>query len=343
MYNEYEKRRVSYWVPIAIVIVLISLIVVYTSSQEQQNVYQGEETTAPTKETVADIPLETYSLDQINLSYGIPEGWTKVIKDGILTYIHSASTSSFQLEVKDYNPELLTISADYAMAKLNSNGMSLINFQWSDNTTFVVLYSKGMDDSSATYYVDTVTFDQEHYVHTAYSFPGKYYERIMPTITAMIDAVKWKKEKPYPTNMTMIYNSGAKAEFAVPTSWKSSAKDNVLYAQDPQSGMTVSYIVNESKVTYGNITQLDYMKWASSGRANFALQTFECSVNKLDAVATYFTNNQKMVLVQRMIATGTYEYIISFEMPQSIYQNQQETISSLLALVKTYPNTTAKE
>lgn len=336
MYNEYEKRRVSYWVPIAIVIVLISLIVVYTSSQEQQNVYQGEENTAPTESKAESIALETHKLDQINLSYGVPADWTKVIKDGKLTYIHVASTSYFQMEVKEYTPELVTISQDYAMSELNNAGMTLISFQWSDNTTFIVLYSKGMDESDATYYVDTVTFDQQHYVHASYSFPGKYYERIMPIITAMIDAVKWDKEKPYPTDMTMIYNGTGMVEFSFPSAWQAGIKDNVLYAQDSSSGLSVSYIINSSTVTYGNITQLDYMKWASSGRSNFALQSFNCTVSQIDTVATYYSNNQKMVLVQRMIATGSYEYIISFEVPQSTYKDQQTTIDTLLSLVKIY-------
>lgn len=336
MYNEYEKRRVSYWVPIAIVIVLISLIVVYTSSQEQQNVYQGEETTSPTESVATDIDLETYKLEQISLSYGVPADWTKVIKDGKLTYIHAASTASFQMEIKDYSPDLTTISESYAMSELNSAGMTLISFQWSDNTTFIVLYSKGMDESDTIYYVDTVTFDQQHYVHTSYSFPERHYERIMPTITAMIDAVKWKKEKPYPSDVTIVYNGAGKAEFSIPSAWQAGIKDNVLYAQDPNTGMAVSYIINESNVTYGNITQLDYMKWASSGRSNFALQSFNCTVDQIDTVATYYSNNQKMVLVQRMIATGSYEYIISFEITQSTYKNQQDTIDKLLGLVKIY-------
>lgn len=333
----YEKRKVSLWVPIAIVIVLISLIVVYMSSQENMNVYKGETNPLNTTTSVkTEIDLSINKHELIKLSYGVPKDWTKVIKDGALTYIHTPSTSSFQIRVKEYIPDLLTINQNYVMGQLNANGMSLINFKWNSNSSFLILYQKGMDEK-ATYYIDSVDFDQNHYVWISYTFPAKYYDRIMPIITAIIDSVKWDKEKPYPQDVSMIYNGNAHVEFSFPTAWTSGIQDNVLFAQDPQTGTSLSYVVNSSTVTYGNITQLDYLNWASAGRTNFALQTFECTPEKLKAVSTYHANNQSMVLVQYMFATGSFEYIITFDIPQNSYKTQQKLIDTLVTLVRIYP------
>lgn len=339
----YEKRRVNYWVPIAIVIVLISLIVVYTSNQQNMNVYQGDNsTTSATEPTKSDVQLTTNKMDEINLSYGVPADWTKVVQSNSLTYVHAPSTSSFQISIKKYIPDLLTINQDFVMNALNAKGMSLISFQWNSNANFVVLYQKGMDDN-AICYIDNIDFDQEHYVHTSYIFPAKYYDRMMPTVSAIIDSVKWNKEKPYPADMGMIYNGAANVEFSYPAAWQSGIKDNVLFSQDPNTGMAVSYVVNPSTVTYKNITQLDYLNWASAGRTNFALQSFECKDNYIKAVATYHANSQSMVLVQQMIATGEFEYIATFDVPQSAYKSQQKLIDTLIGLIKIYPTESPKE
>ena len=102
-----EQRRTISWIPIAVVIVLISLIVINSQSKQNMNVYQGSEPTSSAAPTKANIPLAEYKSEILNLTYGVPDGWTKINKDGHIMHIHAPSSTSMELFIEELMTFLL--------------------------------------------------------------------------------------------------------------------------------------------------------------------------------------------------------------------------------------------
>lgn len=336
---KFQKKRVSYWVPLAILMVLMSLMMVYCQSQENLNVYtepDESQSTDPTEATsVNSIELETHQHDTLKISYGIPEGWQKVTMDGYTTYIHSPSAASVQLQIMDFNPYYITLSEQIMSAELQNAGLTLESFQWNDNTSYTCIYRKG-DTQNGTVYVDQVTFDKAHVVRLFLSWPLKYYDRLLNDMLAIADSFDWEKEKPYPENISLVYNSSAKCEFGYPTGWYTKIDGNVYLAQDPETKTLMTVTINPSTVKYDQMSQLDYVNWASSGRTSFALVEFQKDASTIYATSTYSSSGTSIVLIHYMYASGTYEYMITFEIPMAVYEQEKELVSTLINNLRIY-------
>lgn len=334
----FEKKRVSYWIPLAILIVLISLILVYCQSQENMNVYQTEpsesmDLTSTTNNEFDDIELELHQNSTLNISYGIPDDWVKVNMNGHETYVHRPSSSSAQIQIMDYSPIYVTATESIVRAELENTGLLFQSFQWTSNSSYTVIYQK---KEPGTVYVEMFSFDKVHAVRLLLSWPTEYYDQMLNKILAIADSFKWEKESPYPENVSLVYHSTAAFEFGYPTGWQTAINGNVYLAQDPESKTLMTMTVNESSTLYNGLSQLDYINWASAGRSKFALQSFDMDQNTVYSMSTFSTNNTNMVLIHYMYASGKFEYIITFEIPYNVYESKAELVSTLINLLKIY-------
>lgn len=334
----YEKRRVSYWVPLAIVIVLISLIVVYTQSDDNKQVYTGGEVTLPPTVPTTEPPIEMnqYKDAELALTYSIPVDWTRVLKDGHETYIHAPSATSVQVQTVPYSPIVLLCNETNARQELESNGYRFISLEWISNSSYTLLYQ-----NDNTVFIEVVSFDKVSRVNMIYTIPIQYSDRIMNAVTAIIDSVKWEKERPYPENMALVFSQLGTFEFAYPATWyagiQNSTNQQVSYVmQDPETGTLMAIICNASNASYANTTSVDYVNFASGGRTNFALQTYQSTDSTIYATSTYSASNTNMRLIQYLVATGQYEYMITVEVPDDVYAGMVETISTVVNLLKIY-------
>ena len=329
----YEQKRVSYWVPIIIVMVLISLIVVYTQSNNQMQVYQGDTTVPTTSPTVPalKVEMEQYSHDTYALTYSVPADWTRVVKDGYETYIHAPSASSFQIQIKPYAPMILTVSAASTQAELQNAGFTMLSFDHLSATDYTVLYQ-----SDTTTYIEIVSFDKKTILNMVYTMPTEHAARMMETIAVIIDSVQWEREYPYPKDMGLVYSDFGSFEFAYPAQWRVGIQNNTYIAQDQNGGAVMAIMCNESAANYATTTQLDYVNFAGSGRSNYALQSYQSTSSTIYAVSTYSAGETNMVLVHYMVATGTHEYMVVFEIPYDTYNTYEETVADVLSLLKIY-------
>lgn len=323
---KFQKRRFSYWGAFAILLVLLSLLLVYCQTQEQKNVYQEDPTaTSATEATSPDnnIALVTHKNKTLNASYGIPEDWQAVTLKGCETYIHRASGASVQIQLGKYDPVYTTMTLNSVQNALFSRGATVHSFQWVTNTSNMTIYQIG-DNTNGAIYVEHLSFDKENAVNFTLTWPMKYYDRLKDTMTAIMDSFKWEKEKPYPTDVVIAYNSVANCEFVYPASWNAGIQNNVYFVQENISGGTImSVTINPSTTSYDGVSELDYTKWASSGRNRFVLQDCQISANRLYATSTFSANNSTYVLIQYMYASGTYEYILTFEVPYAGYTTER--------------------
>lgn len=333
-----KKIRVSYWIPILIVILLISLIV-GTQNSENIDVYttKGTEATVPSTTTpAAKIDLVERKIDKLNASIGIPSDWTKVIKDGHLTFIHSPSTSSAQIQVTPYSPKFLSANENAVRSELFASNLTLLSFRWLTNSNYMMVYMSGTEEKGVIY-IENLTFDKEHAVRVVLTMPSEFYERMFETMQAIATSFKWEKDKPYPEELVMVYNSYGDFEFAYPATWKTGIQNNVYLTQDPNNGTMMSVTVNQSTAVYSEMNQLDYYKWVSGrGYSNLSIQNFQINDSCIYAISMFSTNSGSMILVHYLVATGSYEYILTFEIPYAVYSATIDTVSTLINHLRIY-------
>lgn len=64
-----------------------------------------------------------------------------------------------------------------------------------------------------------------------------------------------------------------------------------------------------------DITQIDYANFLSNGKSNFVLNQFQQNDSMIYGEATYQNNDVQTAIVQGYFATGTYQYIVTYEYP----------------------------
>lgn len=328
---KFAKKKYNFWAIMVAVIVILSLVAVYIQNDSNLTAYTtGDKIEASTTETTTKkIELEKKMNDEKLYSIGIPSDWKKVIKDGYDTYIHTPSATSVQIQTIKYSPQILLTSAQSINAELMNNNCNLISFEWYNSTTYSCVYEK-TNENNPTTHIETTYFDKQTTMRLVFTINSKYYNQMKDTIIAIIDSFKWDKSNPFPEGVSLYYSKYGNFEFGYPTDWKIGSTNNAYVAQDEKSGAIMSIRATESAATYASFNKIDYTKYASNGRSNFILQSYNANSNIIYAESTYISNNKQMVLVQYLIASGKHEYTITFEVPQQSFQEQADIIQNVI-------------
>lgn len=324
------------WIIAVVVFVLISLIIIYNQQDDaplDAPTGAGVSSVAPSEEVEKDkIELDFYENEKHSYKIGVPNDWTKVVKDGCDTFVHSPSATSVQVQVFDYSPALLFVNQDSVAAELSSAGYQLSNFGWTKANSFSSIYTKADD----FVYSEITTFDREKAIRLYFVIDQTYVNKVTDFIAVIIDNFKWEPKNPFPAGTVPKYSEYGSYEFVYPEKWNTAISGNAYLAQDPTSGATMSISANQSNATYESMSNIDYVKFASNGRPAYVLKSFTGDKHIIYAQGTYNANNVPMVLVQYLIATGKYEYTLTFDVPQTSYQALAGTIQDIIQTFRIY-------
>lgn len=324
-----RKGIINYWLLFAFLIGICSLTVIYHQQNNNLAVHKAPDTT-PSEPTVPDIALTVHKNEKHGFQYGIPDNWTKVIKsENDIMYVDQLTTMSAEIFITPKTTEIATMNADYLTKKLNEKEKTMQDFRWIDNTSYYALFK----DKSERVYAFLTSFDRKTAITLTVSCPKEAEDKEIHTISKIIDSFAWKKEEPYPENVTIYYNSVGKIEFLVPLGWNITSKDNTLLAQSPDQTMLMTLDVRESNANYKNLTQLDYVNWASQGKSQYALKTFTKTDTLVQGTSTFVGNNQPMIMIDQLIANGVYEYTMRFECTTQAFEANKDAIFSIMNMI----------
>lgn len=328
--NQPKNKKI---VAFVVVIVLISLILLYTNrgSTDLELPTGAGVSNIVTQATEDEIKVKTYTNEKLSYTIKVPEDWKKIIKDGCDTYIHSPSATSVQIASIKYNPQFLSITAEIMTQEIAKEGGTLTNFMWINPTTYSVVYTKGK-----LIYTEITSFDRVDAIRFVLTVEEKNADKMIKYISGIIDGFQWTPKAPFPEGTFPVYSSYGNYEFVFPANWKTAISNNVYLAQDQNSGAVISVSATKSTATYEKYSQIDYANYASSGRPAYVLNSYSADKNVIYAQGTYNANNVPMVLVQYLLASGTFEYTLSFEIPQSYFNNYSSLINNIISTFRIY-------
>ena len=312
------KRSTIYFLIMGFVFIVIVGIVSNKNSPPLPAFVEEEEEIAV--EEQKNVDLNFYVDEKTGYTIGIPAGWQYVLKNGFVTFVHGASSSSIQIQVIPYTPYLTSVSQDLLLEASSEEGVNITNFAWLTNHSYILTYEKDVNGVIYDYNVH-VSFDLSNVIKTIYISRRDYNKEIFPLIDASAASISWESDKKIDERFMLSYNEYGNFEYGLPLNWNTDIQGSTFYAESPDLGMNISVSVTQSDVTYENISQVDYLSFVTQGRQNFNLQSFVSENGIINAFGTYKSGNTVMVIEQVLVATGSFEYALSMECPYEYYQD----------------------
>ena len=153
MRNYRYHRDKGIWFKILGGILVLSFIFTIVAQQQQKKLDVYSETDKVEKkqdveEEAPEIATYIHTDAENHYSIEIPEEWERVTQDGYDTFIHSASGSSVQIQVKDYDPAINNLTAETASTQVAENGYTFVSFEPLENNSYDLRYQ---DMKNSTY------------------------------------------------------------------------------------------------------------------------------------------------------------------------------------------------
>lgn len=322
-----HTRRNAFVIIIVIVCVIAGFIAI-VQGQTPLPAYVDSASPAPTQTPEPDdIELEPFLDEASGFTMMVPADWTRITQDGFPTYIHAPSSSSIQIQVMDYYPQINTATAETLQSALSAEGKSLVNFYWADNSSYICMYQGINSNTDLIDYIDLIYFDRSFVVKVKYILPDQYYTKLEQAILATVDSVSWNQPDPIPDSMNLYYSEFGDFEFGTPIGWTSAIQNGVYYASQTETGATLTVTAAESAITYENVTQLDYVQIVSAGKTGFTLTAYSADDSLIYGMGSYWYEEQQYIFVQYLMASGSYEYSLTFECPAATYESIRSLVS----------------
>lgn len=315
-------RKRNTFIVIIVIVCVIAGIIGITQEQTPLPAYIETNTPAPTSTPEPEtVELQPFVDEISGFTMKVPVGWTRVTQDGFPTFIHAPSSSSIQIQIVDYYPQINIATAETMQAALSLENKLLINFYWVDNSSYICMYQGTNTSSEYIDYIDLVYFDRSYVITVKYILPDQYYKKLEQAVLATLDSVSWSRPDPIPDNMTLYYSEFGNFEFGTPIGWSSAIQNGVYYASQTETGAILTVTAAESPITYENVTQLDYVQIASAGKEGFTLTSYSADSSLIYGTGSYWYENQQYIFVQYLMASGVYEYSLTFECPAATYES----------------------
>ena len=329
----------------AFVVVCIVLGIIITVSQLSSKPLPGyvEESGNMIVSTVKPYAVETTAPDMqlitdnsVGLSMYVPQAWTKVIKNGNTMFVHQDSSAYVEIIKTPYVPNVLTVSSASIQNEIAKIGANFISFQPDGNYGHTLLYQTYKNETVYNF-IEITRVDLDNIVKLVICSPNDAYKSLEKEINYMASSVSWNPANPVPEGYILAYNEFGNFEFGVPASWSRGIENNEYVARDSNyTGAEMHVSVSESSRTYAGINQALYAESLSAGKEGFSIKQFTCTDNLIYCVSTYTINSFPVYRVEYQLATGVFEYGITFICPVSCYEEIAPMFDQAFSLFRTF-------
>lgn len=309
----------KYWFFVVVPVMLV-VFFVFMRSGRHLDVYvpdgSNSEYTIPeqVEETEKKYGAKMWKSEKIPLEMPIPDGWSRVTKDGYDTFIHAASSSSIQVQILSYYPRVNSITADTFSADLDKRGYVLSSFERTGDTSYYASYSTA-GGGGVTNVFEVAMWDRKNVVKLVVTVDDIYVDRLMDEIRFCLDNVIWNRLDPVPEGVFLQYMSYGDFEFGVPDTWTYAEAEGGFYATDENSGSVLTVGVVDENLTIEDINQYDYAQFMQNGRADFGMTRFEQYDGYIYAEAAYNSSQDGTLIDMLQIygVSGGKARVLTFE------------------------------
>ena len=294
------------------------------SSSSETGITQESEETLETENSYFQYTGSEDFSEDADFSISVPEGWTKAIGDGLVYFVHSPSGTSLTISVFSYDPYLLNMTSDMAESVLSESEKTLVSFSWQTNCSYLVTYQE-TSDNTVTDYIEYVMFDKNYAVSIVGAVRDEYYEEMGSVLLSLLDSFSWNMQDSIPEGYTFLYCEEGNFEYLIPNDWTIGQSDGTIYMQNGSIDCSISISAISSDVVYDGVTEEQYISYAGSDKTDFAVLSFQSGDNLIYAECSYTLSGETAYWVQYLLASGSYEYTLTFASMESSFSDNAET------------------
>ena len=317
MKKHYPRGQNPCMLILGVIVILSMLFTIFSQKgQDKLAVYQDSNKveTKDSKDEESeklDVDTEIYTDNEHHFSLSIPKDWEQVTKDGYPTFVHSASASSLQVQVLDYDPAVNNESQTTLSAKIADDGKTFVNFDKKTTSSYELMYQ---DFQNSTYdYIEEVYWDRDNIIKLVCTFNDKNYEKIKPYYELILNSFAWQKTNEIPEDYAMYYNDQAGFEVMMPATWTLGASGNAVVATDGDTGASETLMMTDSTSYFDSVTATDMAKILNTGQSGFMMNSYDNSKETATAKCTYVIDNVQYQEVVYGYATGKAMYFVTFD------------------------------
>ena len=292
-------------------------------------------TAAPATKPPRDPDMQLYTDNTVGLSLQVPLKWNRVIKGGEVTFIESDTAAYVRVSVGAYPKGLAGITETDVRADVEDAGGGFVSFTREGNSGYTAMYQM-YGDGVLYDYIEINRYDLNYAARVTICIPDDAYKSLQKQISAVCSSVYWEPHDPIPEDFLLVYNEFGDFEFAVPSQWQRGIYQGEYVARDPVTGAEMHVSVALSDRTYENVNQAVYAEYLAEGKEGFAMRQFSANTNLIYSVSSYMINGFLAYRVDYLVATGVYEYGISFLCPVDCYTDTAGLFETAFTLFRTF-------
>ena len=317
MKRHYPRGQNPYILILGVIVILSMLFTIFSQKgQDKLAVYQ-DSNKVETKDSKEDEPkkldveTEIYTDNEHHFSLSIPKDWEQVTKGGYPTFVHSASASSLQVQVLDYDPAVNNESQTTLSAKIADDGKTFVSFDKKTTSSYELMYQ---DFQNSTYdYIEEVYWDRDNIIKLVCTFNDENYEKIKPYYELILNSFAWQRANEIPADYAMYYNDQAGFEVMIPAAWTLGASGNAVVATDGDTGASETLMMTNNTSYFDSVTATDMAKILNTGQSGFMMNSYDNSKETATAKCTYIIDNVQYQETVYGYATGKAMYFVTFD------------------------------
>lgn len=315
--KRYPKGQNPYVLIFGVIVILSMMFTIFSQKSQDKLAVYTESDKVETKDTTddsaneLDVDTEIYTDNEHHFSLSIPTDWEQVTKDGYTTFVHSASASSLQIQVLDYDPLINNYTQESLSSAVVEEGKTFVSYTQKTTSSYELMYQ---DYQNNTYdYIEEVYWDRDQIIKLKCVFNDANYEKIIPYYELILNSFAWKKTSEIPEDYAVYYNDTAQFEVLVPVSWTIGSSSNTIVATDGTTGATQTITALNSTTTFENVSATDISKLLNTGQSGFMMSSYDNSTEPAIARCSYIVNNVQYQEVAYGYSTGESLFFILFD------------------------------
>lgn len=325
-------------ISILIVVVLLAALIIslFQSAGTNQPAYietESSQSIALPEKTAEDFGLTPYVDNENNIALYIPVGWSKAIQNGITTYICPKDSSTLYIEITDYNPAISNLTVEQLQQTTEKNGESLSSFQRLSNTALYYEY-----EASGIVYSVLSQWSLDKTITITSAIQSTALSSYSEMLEFIFNNVVWDSQSSIPAGFIMYYNSFGNFEFGVPDTWNYIIEDGIFYLINEETAAVISVSVTETAATFESVSQIAFASVLGQGRSNFILRSFTNTGTIIQAEASYSSNGQSYIIIEKILCTGMYQYDFTFTGPEAYYSQDGQVFETATNLFRVFGN-----
>ena len=322
--DQFDISQYKWLIPVAISILMISLILVkcsgntlqdYTdsSSRESSSITDSKEDSS---EITINEETNQYANDKMNFSLSIPASWAKINgKDENISFVDKKTSLTLYININAYDPTINNINENSISLQAENAGYSLNEFKKEKNNNYSVAYN---DNKFG--YVENYYWDKNNIIMLKFQIPINLYNDtdINNKVKFIANSFNWETENPIPENIFLKYYETGNFEFGFIKGWNYGESSNTILSTNKDNTASISITVEESNQDLSQVSQVEYSTNLSQSKNNLIINTFNNDGTTIKCTGSYTQDDQNVNLQQYIIASGQYIYTISFDSYNSV-------------------------